>query len=53
MPANTLRNALLAALLIPAVLAPAFEPAHAAKPSKAAKSRAPKNTMKPEQVAEL
>ncbi|MEH6414517.1 hypothetical protein [Pseudomonas sp. CGJS7] len=53
MPLNTLRNALLAALLIPAVLAPALEPAHAAKPPKAAKSRAPKNTMKPEQVAEL
>ena len=58
MPSPSLRNALLAALLIPAALAPAFVPAHAAKPSKskaakAAKTVAPKNTLKPEQVAEL
>lgn len=58
MPSPSLRNALLAALLIPAALAPAFVPAHAAKPSKskaakAAKAVAPKNTLKPEQVAEL
>ncbi len=58
MPSPSLRNALLAALLIPAALAPAFVPAYAAKPSKskaakAAKTVAPKNTLKPEQVAEL
>lgn len=58
MPSTTLRNALLAAILIPAALAPAFVPAHAAKPSKskaakAAKAAAPKNTLKPELVAEL
>jgi len=58
MPSPRLRTALLAALLIPAALAPAFVPAHAAKPSKskaakAAKAAAPKNTLKPEQVAEL
>lgn len=55
MPSHSLRNALLAALLLPAALAPAFVPAHAAKPSKskAAKAAAPKNTLKPEQVAEL
>lgn len=58
MPTPSLRTALLAALLIPAALAPAFVPAHAAKPSKskaakAAKAAAPKNTLKPEQVAEL
>lgn len=58
MPSPSLRNTLLAALLIPAALAPAFVPAHAAKPSKskaakAAKTVAPKNTLKPEQVAEL
>ncbi|MGO1072726.1 hypothetical protein [Lysobacter sp. CA199] len=56
---NSVLAALLAALLIPAVLTPAFNPAFAAKPTKAAKAskasktRAPKIVMKPEQVAEL
>lgn len=56
MTASPLSKALLAALLVPALLAPAcFAPAQAAKPSKskAAKAAAPKNTLKPEQVAEL
>ncbi|MGH8079537.1 MAG: hypothetical protein ACREP7_03105 [Lysobacter sp.] len=53
MSPNLLRNALLAALLTSTALAPAFVPAFAAKPSKAAKARTPKITIKPEQVAEL
>lgn len=55
MHSHSLSKALLVALLIPAVLAPAFAPAQAAKPkpAKAAKAKAPKNTLKPEQVAEL
>lgn len=59
MPNHTLSHALPKALFV-AVLtamafAPAFVPAHAAKPSKgkAAKAAPAKNTLKPEQVAEL
>lgn len=56
MSSPRLSQALLAAVLVPALFAPAFAPAEAAKPSKsakAAKAAAAKNTLKPEQVAEL